>query len=365
MSNGPTPSTAKPPAPLARFLLAAYVLLVGYASLHPLVGWRTQGLGPLAFLEGGFPKIIIPFDVMANLAAYMPLGVLVVASMPRRWGWAITFAIATVGGALLSLGLEAAQTYLPSRVPSVLDVALNSVGTAVGAITYAFGRARLAPSADTLRGHWFRDGKSTDIGLVIVGLWLLTQLNPETLLFGTGDLRNLFEAVPAQLLPPERFVRAEALVCGANLAAVALLTGALVAPGRPAWLVVIVLVFAAFGIRAMAFGVLFSPNDMLAWRTQGAVMGVAGGLVMAFLIGWLPRGVRFAMAGLLLMAGTAIVNTAPGNPYLANSLAVWRQGHFLNFNGLTGVVSASWPFIALAWLLAGRVTRSAGPPQIR
>jgi hypothetical protein len=56
-----------------------------------------------------------------------------------------------------------------------------------------------------------------------------------------------------------------------------------------------------------------------------------------------------------------LVNLAPENPYLVHSLAVWRQGHFLNFNGLTRLVSTLWPFAALAYVLAaagrGRAAR--------
>ena len=59
------------------------------------------------------------------------------------------------------------------------------------------------------------------------------------------------------------------------------------------------------------------------------------------------------------MAATVLVNLAPANPYLAASLKVWQQGHFLNFNGLTRLVAALWPFAALGYLivLAGRATR--------
>jgi hypothetical protein len=46
-----------------------------------------------------------------------------------------------------------------------------------------------------------------------------------------------------------------------------------------------------------------------------------------------------------------LVNLAPPNPYLAASLKVWQQGHFLNFNGLTRLVSAAWPFFALGYLI--------------
>ncbi|OFZ73085.1 MAG: hypothetical protein A2W04_01615 [Betaproteobacteria bacterium RBG_16_64_9] len=62
------------------------------------------------------------------------------------------------------------------------------------------------------------------------------------------------------------------------------------------------------------------------------------------------------------MAATVAVNITPTNPYLAASLATWRQGHFLNFNGLTRLLSAAWPYIALVYVLAigaGRARRHA------
>jgi hypothetical protein len=63
------------------------------------------------------------------------------------------------------------------------------------------------------------------------------------------------------------------------------------------------------------------------------------------------------------MAATALVNLSPANPYLAQALAVWPQGHFLNFNGLTRLVAALWPFAAIVYLLAaaGTSTRAAVP----
>ena len=72
---------------------------------------------------------------------------------------------------------------------------------------------------------------------------------------------------------------------------------------------------------------------------------------------------RLALAGFALMLGAAVVNLAPPNPYNAAVLALWRQGHFFNFNGLTRVVSALWPFAALAYLMSlasDRHLRSSG-----
>ena len=46
-----------------------------------------------------------------------------------------------------------------------------------------------------------------------------------------------------------------------------------------------------------------------------------------------------------------LVNLAPPNPYSLAALATWRQGHFLNFNGLTRLVGILWPFLTLPFLL--------------
>jgi hypothetical protein len=65
----------------------------------------------------------------------------------------------------------------------------------------------------------------------------------------------------------------------------------------------------------------------------------------------LSRAARLALAGLLLMAATVLVNLAPENPYFANALQQWPQGYFLNFNGVTHLVSLAWPFVALFYLM--------------
>jgi hypothetical protein len=66
----------------------------------------------------------------------------------------------------------------------------------------------------------------------------------------------------------------------------------------------------------------------------------------------LPAALRIGFAGVALMAGTALVNLTPPNPYSEAALATWRQGHFLNFNGLTRWIASLWPFLALPYLTA-------------
>jgi VanZ family protein len=349
------------PGTLARLLLAVYVLLVAYGSLYPLTGWRDQGLSPFAFLGAPLPVYFTAFDVALNVAAYLPLGALAALAV-RRLPRAAIVLIATALGAATSVALEAAQSFLPDRIPSNLDLAANVAGTLLGA---AVGIAVIRPLAaggvlHALRTRTFRAGAGVDLGLVLAGLWVFSQLNPETLLFGNGSLHGLVGSPPTELHPAATFARFEAAVAAANLFAVSLFTALLVADGGPRRRVVALLVLAALAARTVAFGVLFAPDAALAWFTPGAAAGLAVGGVLALALLALPQAWAVALCGLALMAATVIVNLAPENPYLVHSLAVWRQGHFLNFNGLTRTVSILWPFAALAYLLAVATRGRAG-----
>jgi len=62
------------PILLSRYLALAWFGLVVYGSLHPFTGWRDTGVSPIAFLEGGWPRYWTVFDLVANVAVYLPLG---------------------------------------------------------------------------------------------------------------------------------------------------------------------------------------------------------------------------------------------------------------------------------------------------
>jgi VanZ family protein len=347
------PRLATHPTPLARYLLVVYLLLIVYGSLYPFTGWRDQGLSPFAFLSAPLPRFISAFDVVANIGVYVPLGAFAMLSVPFHARGALACTVATLLAFSLSLALEAAQSFLPDRIPSNLDLVLNATGGFAGAAAAAIlSRRVLGPGMlRTIRARLFSPGGRIDLGVVLLGLWLLTQLNPETLLFGAGDLRPFLAPAPSALYPAGIFVQVEAAVAAMNIAAVGLLVGVLSVQGRMKWVLFLGLAAAALVVRTLAFGVLFAPEEMLAWLTPGARLGVPLGIIAACLVLGLPRPLLVPLTGMLLMGATALVNLAPDNPYLAASLAVWRQGHFLNFNGLTRLVSTLWPFAAVCYLL--------------
>ncbi len=338
---------------LARFLLLAHVLLVAYATLHPLSGWRDPGVAPFAFLAAPWPRYLTGFDLGANFFGYAPYGFLFVLAVRPSWSAGMAVALALVSGGALSLALEAAQSFLPARVPSHVDVLANVAGTAAGAVAGAFAAPRLLGGGSLQRARLeiFETGAWSSLGLTLVGLWLFAQLNPASLLFGTGDLRDLVAAAAGERHDAGLFVAIEAGTAAANLLAVGLLGSALTCPGAPLRLLLAALLASALAVRTLAFAVLMQAEHALVWLTPGAQLGLACGIVLVVAALRLPRGGRLALAAMLLMAATVLVNVAPPNPYLAATLKVWEQGHFLNFNGLTRLVSALWPFAAMGYLV--------------
>jgi VanZ family protein len=337
---------------LARILLLVYVVLVAYASLYPLRGWRDVGISPFAYLAEPWPRYLTEFDIVANVAVYVPFGFLAAAVLYPRLRGVAAFAVAVAAAGALSLVLEAAQSYLPARFPTTVDVLCNVAGAALGAaLGLHFTPLISGGPLSRWRAQMFVPGAGADFGLMLIGLWLFIQLNPATLLFGAGDLRDLLAPFEGRARRPEFFVSIEAFTTAANLVAVALIVATLAAPGRPVRGLVLGTVLAALTVKTVAVAIVLRAESLFTWLTHGAQLGLVIGVVTALAALALPRTVRLVAAAVLLMAATVLVNLSPPNPYLAASLKVWQQGHFLNFNGLTRLVSVAWPFITLGYLI--------------
>lgn len=344
---------------LARYLALAYGLLIVYASLHPFMGWRDNGVPVIEFLFARWPRYYTTFDLVINVLAYVPLGFLLIPALRDPLGGWISALLAVVGGACLSFGMELLQNFLPSRVPSNLDLACNSLGALLGSLLgLRWGDTlRDGGALHNLRDELVVGGKQADAGLILLGLWLLAQLNPATMLFGYGDLRTLFE-FPAPLPYTREGIQVVELgVTAANVVAVGLIGWRMLRRPRP---FLLVLVFAlALLIRALAAGVLIGPDYYLQWITAGSLAGLAMGGVLLFVGLVSPPLVQHTSVALALFIGTALVNLAPENPYLLDTLQGLNAGHFLNFNGLTRLASSLWPFVAIGYLMA------LGPPRKR
>ncbi|MBU1236635.1 MAG: VanZ family protein [Gammaproteobacteria bacterium] len=345
---------ARPFSPLPLYLASAYSLLAIYGSLYPLTDWRHSGAPLTAFLGNEWPRYTTTFDIAINVGAYLPLGFLWVAALRQRLTPLAAVGAAVLIGTTISLGMEVLQNFLPSRVPSNLDLACNAMGALAGALAGAvWGRSMLdGGRLDSLRRRWFVAGKMPDAGLLLIWLWLLTQFNPDTLLFGNGSLRSLLD-VPAPLdYSAGSFVRIEAAIVGAHTLAIALIVSLLARPWHPGLAPGIV----GAGLAAKSFALLLMMHGSagLAWATPGSVGGLVTGLLLWFLATPLQPRWQRALAALALLVATTLVNIAPENPYLAHTYQTWNPGQFLNFHGLTQLASNLWPFLALPWLILTR-----------
>ena len=187
---------------LPRYLALSCLALIVYASLHPFSGWRDAGISPFVFLVAAWPRYWTVFDLVINVATYLPFGFFLAQSLGRRPGGLLASILAFMLGMALSFAIESIQTYLPSRVPSNIDLLCNSIGSGLGAIlSLCFGRRFFRSIAR--RQHLLAPIPYIEYGLILTGFWLLTQLSPETLLFGAGDLRYLLDITPPLAQAPK------------------------------------------------------------------------------------------------------------------------------------------------------------------
>lgn len=356
----------------ARVGAVVYALLIIYASLHPFSGWHDNGMPPLAYLDSPLPHYWTKFDLATNVVAYIPLGILIVFALSPhlRRIWAVLPAIAL--GALLSGTIEAVQTFLPSRVPSNLDLITNFSGVCIGAlIGAALTRTFLVESRFLLlRRSWFSVQASR--GLIVVGLWPLAQIYPQGYLFGHGQivpilsnwLSNWFEMPidlgmllrPDASLTVEEYWLSETIITACGLTGALLTMLCLLRHSAPKAALVLLLAAAAIGMKALASALLFAPENAFSWLTPAAQGGLMIGVLMLAGLAFAPPVAQRRVAALALLIGLVVVNIAPANPYFVATLQEWVQGKFLNFYGAAQFLSLLWPFLTL-WFLYHPVHR--------
>jgi VanZ family protein len=362
-------------------LSQAYAALIVYASLYPFTGWRDQGVATWAFLSSPWPKYWTGFDLAANAVGYVPLGFLLALGFMRRGGDRFppggrmaAVAVATAAAALLSLSMEALQTYLPSRVASNLDFALNVAGALAGAVVAA--ALELAGAIDRwsrFRVRWFVDDARG--ALVLLALWPFALLFPASVPLGLGQVFERLETSLADWLLdtpflewlPVRDIELQPLVPGVELICVAL--GALI-PCLLGYSVIgsaarrAVFAAAAIAIGAGATGLSaalsWGPAHAWAWLSLPVQLGFAVALVLAVVLLAVPRRGCAALVLLALMLHLSLLNQAPASAYFTDTLQAWEQGRFIRFNGLAQWLGWLWPYAALIYVLV-RVSRSEAP----
>lgn len=365
-------------------LSLAYAALIVYASLYPFTGWRDQGIEPWAFLWSPWPKYWTVFDLVANALGYAPLGFLLALSYLRRGGRrelrsnGRAIVVASVAAALLSVGMESMQSYLPSRVPSNLDLGLNAFGALCGAVAAVVLELIGAINRwSRFREQWFvQDARGA---LALLALWPVALLFPAAVPLGLGQVLERVEAGMAEWLQdtpflewlPMREVELQPLVPAAELLCVMLgvlipaLLGYSVLRSIGRRLLFLPLVVGA-GVAATFLSATLSwgPAHAWAWLSSPVRFGLGGGVLLALLLLFVPRRACAALLLLALAAHLSLLNQAPGGAYFAQTLQTWEQGRFIRFNGLAQWLGWLWPYATLVYVLL-RVSRSESKTRMQ
>lgn len=180
---------------LIPWLLGAVIALIAYGSLYPfnfkadaIEGGVFQALEKLSWARAGRG------DRIANVLLYLPFGFCLYLWLDTYLRRRVSLLAATALGALFSLGIEVAQVYVSARVPSLKDLALNTLGASLGAV----GGLAWRGIAGLMHLPAREESPSRDPGAALVVVtWLIFRFAPFVPQFDLGKLklalRPLFE----------------------------------------------------------------------------------------------------------------------------------------------------------------------------
>lgn len=348
-----------------------YALLIVYASLYPFDQWRVQGIAPWTFLLAPLPRYWTGFDVISNVLGYAPLGFLCALAIHRSRPRSHAVWWATLLAAALSLALESLQMFLPARVPSNVDWALNLAGALGGAlVARALEWAGALDHWSRFRERWFVPESSG--ALVLLALWPPALLFPVAVPFGLGQVLERLEAALVQEMQgsplldwlPLREVELQPLLPINEVLCVAM---GMLLPCLLAYSVlrqthqrlIMAAGLLALGLlgSALSAALTYGPAHAWDWVGSEVVLGGALAVLVGLALCLAPARICQVLLLILLVWQLALLNNASADAYFALTLQAWEQGRFIRFHGLIQWLGWLWPYGLLAYLV-GRLAQA-------
>ena len=322
-----------------------WALLLAYASLYPFYPLRL----PSPEAAGNFflkPRYLMAGDILMNVAAYIPLGTLACLYFRQAGDGARAILKAAGLAAAFSFLMEAAQLFVPNRVASLYDVLANAAGALAGALAFAPPVYQLVtrPMGE-LRDRTVIAGAWGDAGLMLVVLWLLSQLNPALPFFGAGNIGGESDAHVALI---------EWFAVGPGICGFGLFVSGVVAGGVGALRSTFVLLSVALWLKFAAASLMLQPHFAEGWVSTGRVAGLLCGMLLFVPLRRMPRAGRIYLAFVMLLAGALfsklVGSYSPVEEFLR--LFRWPYGQLASFATLTRFLHEAWPFAVVGFLIA-------------
>ena len=286
-------------------------------------------------------------DILTNLLVYMPFGLLLMRTLGNRSGSVHRLLLVTLASALLSLALEYLQAHLPGRVPSVLDLVLNTLGGFTGALFALTLRPDTAIGGKLyrIRSMYIHPGPLANLGLLALGLWALSQLSPLVPSIDLGNLRQGLKPLwhTLQGTAPLEWLRVVEYSLSITVAGI--ISSTLLRTRYNA-----LFIFTGFVCLVLLLKVPVLSRQL----SLEAMLGCFFGLVFTVLVYDRPLRLRLlvatiAVTGMVLASGLYV----PANTDIAPTTFNWipfRSHLTNNITGLIDILGNLWPFVALNYL---------------
>ncbi|MFV8835839.1 VanZ family protein [Aquisalimonas sp.] len=180
----------------ARLLLLFSAVGIIYGSLYP---FRFE-FAPMALSDAA--EVLLtdwrgefrPVNVLTNVLLFVPYGLFGAVAL-AAWHWLPRWLLLYLSAAVIAFGLQVAQLWLPGRVPTFADGAINMVGTVAGATI-----ARL-PGVHALMTHTGRHARQAlALPFLLMLCWVAYRWFP---FVPSVDVFSIKDGLRPLLLEPE------------------------------------------------------------------------------------------------------------------------------------------------------------------
>jgi len=345
-------SRSAPRLHLRTYLVSGYALLLAYVSLSPFVGWQDQGLSFIDVLTAPLAQTFTWFDFFLNYLAYIPLGILLAYVLRIHRPAAQVLLLAALCGLMLSVAMEYAQMYLPSRVSSNSDLLSNSSGTLTGAVI-ALLIAQYSGYTHIASWHdkWFKHGWIYDFGLALLAMWMFAQTNPSLPMLGSVFVGGVARW-PFDIVPESPFNWLECTEVALNLLLLGILLSTLLRERRHMLGALLLVLCMVTLVKFVAAAVLLKSWALLIWLNSEAILGIIAGLLLLAAVMRFSRDRLHVYGALAAVFYLALLQDLlyDEKPSTAMRLYHWHYTHMLNYNGLSQLVITLLPVLLLVYL---------------
>jgi VanZ family protein len=351
----PTPEARRPGA------LVVYAMLIAYASLYP---FALRAPAPEWAAQIASTRYTSLFDVVLNVVAYVPLGLLAARYFARDRSVPRGISLAVAAGMALSVVMELLQVFIPGRVTSLPDVAANAAGTLAGAMLNAGPvRVFVLQRAEALRERMVIPGAYGDMGLVLLALWLFAQLNPALPFFEAGSIAERVAAQTGISVADPGALWLEGVGVAISVAGFGLFLSALLREPRGSLRLLLLMLTVALWLKFAMASLMLKAHLTAEWVSQARTLGLLAGLAFFVPLRKLGARVRIWLAMAMVLAGALLVKLSGNYSPLDEVLKLfnWPYGQLASFASLTAWLHEAWPLAAVA-LLAGLFLKRAGQP---